>query len=222
MTGNSDRQRLRIQFRKEDPARFLSHLDLMATLEYALRRARLPVELSEGFNPRPRLSLAAPLAVGYTGEREILEFGLRERLDPDLVRARLQGVLPAGIVLSEVTDVDPKAGKGAAARVESAVYRVTLPAPVTDLEPRTRMLLARDQIEVNEERDDARRTRDIRPFIRGIAAMDQQTLELDLAMGDAGSVRPETLLDLLGIPRYGARIRRLRIHLRDVDEETAG
>ena len=70
-----------LTFRKHEGARFLSHLDLQATLEYGMRRAGLPLELSEGFNPRPRYSLVAALPLGYVGEHELLEMTLRDDLE---------------------------------------------------------------------------------------------------------------------------------------------
>ena len=65
--SESNVQKLTVTFRKGEDARFLSHLDLTATLEYAVRRARLPVALSEGFSPRPT-SLGGRLSgVGVRG-----------------------------------------------------------------------------------------------------------------------------------------------------------
>ena len=57
-------QRLRIRFRRGLAVKFVSHLDIMRLWQRALIRAGMPLAYSEGFNPRPRLSLAAPLAVG--------------------------------------------------------------------------------------------------------------------------------------------------------------
>ena len=33
-----------------------------------MRRANIPVDLTEGFHPKPKLSFAAPLAVGITSQ----------------------------------------------------------------------------------------------------------------------------------------------------------
>ena len=58
--------RLRIKFSRGEQLKFLSHLDLMRLWERALRRAGINPAYSEGFSPHPRISLAAPLAVGVT------------------------------------------------------------------------------------------------------------------------------------------------------------
>jgi radical SAM-linked protein len=37
--------------------RYISHLDLMRLFMRAMRRADLPLKMSEGFSPHPKLSL---------------------------------------------------------------------------------------------------------------------------------------------------------------------
>jgi radical SAM-linked protein len=209
---SEERQRLRLIFRKGDGARFLSHLDLMSTLEFALRRARLPTELSEGFNPRPRISLAAPLAVGHTGEREILEVTLRHPVNPTEVGERLQAALPAGITILSVSELPPE-GKTAASRVTTATYRVELPDERDDLEDRAAEILARERIDVEEVRDGKIRRRDIRSMLLSVEARDRRTLAITTIFEVAGSARPEQILEFLGLPLEGTHISREEIAL---------
>ncbi len=206
-------QRLRILFRKGEGARFLSHLDLMATFEYAARRARLPVELSEGFNPRPRMSAAAPLALGHVGEEEILEIALRHTLPLEEVQGHLQAVMPPGITIRSVQEIPP-GQKSAASRLRSASYRVELPDPVPDLRSRVEHLLGQAVTEIEEQRQDRVRKRDLRPFILSLRALDFGTLHMLVRLDAEGTVRPEQVLQLLSIPGDGARITRERIELR--------
>ena len=203
------RQRLHVIFRKGEGTRFLSHLDLQSTLESSMRRARLPLEFSEGFSPRPKMSLVSPLPLGYTGEREILEITLHEFLPPGEVLSRLQAAVPEGIAIREVVEV-PVEGKSAASKLLSASYEVELPEPVPDLPGRLQSLLDRTTIEVEEERDRTVRRRNIRPSILDLHADGDQRFLLTAAY-DGGTVRPEQILDLLGLPRDGARITRTGI-----------
>ena len=96
-TGNPERyngvesfsqvkQNIRIRFSKQGDIRFISHHDLMRLFERALRRAQLPVATSEGFHPRPRISLPMPLSVGFTGHSEVADVGLREWMRPEELR----------------------------------------------------------------------------------------------------------------------------------------
>lgn len=208
-------QRLKIVFRKGEGARYLSHLDLMATFEYAIRRARLPVDLSEGFNPRPRMSLAAPLPLGYTGEREILEITLRSIVETPEVRERLQRALPAGVSISSVEEV-PAGRRTSASRLRSAVYRIELPTPAPDLQSRVDELLNRSTLPVEEHREGTVRRRDLRPLLGSLESTPSgDGLRLVVRLDSEGTARPEQILDLLSVPRDGARITRERIELND-------
>jgi radical SAM-linked protein len=68
--------RFRIAFAKTNAMRFTSHLDLQRTWERTIRRARLPLSYSQGFNPRPKINLAAALPLGFTSSCEIAEIWL--------------------------------------------------------------------------------------------------------------------------------------------------
>ena len=67
---------VRIQFEKKGGAAYISHLDLMKTLQRALLRAQLPVKYTEGFNPHIYLSILVPLSTGYQSEYDLCDFGL--------------------------------------------------------------------------------------------------------------------------------------------------
>lgn len=205
-------QKLTVTFRKGERARFLSHLDLTAMLEYAVRRARLPVSLSEGFSPRPRLSVAASLALGYVGEAEILEITLRESVDPTAAAERLRGVLPDGIEIISVEQADLGA-KTAASRLRSAVYRIDLKVPVENLPQRVDELLLRPTLEVEEPREGHIRRRDLRPMILRLEALTPSSLHLTVRMDGEGSVRPEQVLKLMELPTEAVRVTRERIVL---------
>ena len=58
--------RIRVTFAKTEPMRFTSHLDLFRAWERTFRRAGLPILFSQGYNPRPRMQLAAALPLGFT------------------------------------------------------------------------------------------------------------------------------------------------------------
>ena len=54
------RQRVRIRFRKQGDLRLIGHRDLVRCLERLFRRAGLPLGMSEGFHPKPRMSFPRP------------------------------------------------------------------------------------------------------------------------------------------------------------------
>ncbi len=205
-------QRLTVTFRKAGSARFLSHLDLTAVFEYAVRRAHLPVALSEGFNPRPKISVAASLALGYVGEAELLEIVMREPVQCEDALTRLQACLPAGIELVTVDELPPN-GRSAAARLQSADYRIELPCPVPDLSNRVAGLLAETSSIQEEVRDGVVRRRDIRPMISALECTSASSLRMSVTLDGGGSVRPDHILERLGVPVEGSVITRERLIL---------
>lgn len=94
----------RLLFSKTGRARFISHLDLMRTFQRAFLRAGIAIKHTEGFNPHAFVSIALPLSVGYSSQCEILEFGLTEGAVTEEVPARLNAVLPEGILVLECYD----------------------------------------------------------------------------------------------------------------------
>ena len=66
----------RLQFEKKENAVWISHLDLMRVFQRAFKRARLPLTHTQGFNPRPSVSIALPLSVGIESSCELLDFDL--------------------------------------------------------------------------------------------------------------------------------------------------
>jgi hypothetical protein len=115
-------RRYRVAFSKTGDARFLSHRQVMDTLERSLRAIRAPARFTEGFNPHIRLSMGPALPVGYEG--------LAEAFDVDCTAPLRQGHLeaanlrlPEGLQLLEARDLLPGApslGKLAA----TARYRI--------------------------------------------------------------------------------------------------
>lgn len=77
--------------------RFISHLDLMRLLTRAFRRAALPVKMTQGFNPHPRLSMKRALKLGVESDHEEASVVLTRRMDEQEFTTKLQRQLPEGI-----------------------------------------------------------------------------------------------------------------------------
>ncbi len=93
--------KLRLRFKKTGRAIYISHLDLMKTVQRAFSRADYVLKYSEGFNPRPQLSFALPLSVGTGSVCEILDFKLKEDAELSDLPTRLNAALPEGIEVIE-------------------------------------------------------------------------------------------------------------------------
>lgn len=102
-------EKLRMRFSKAGRAVWLSHLDLMRTIQRAFLRAGYPLKYSEGFNPHAQISILLPLSVGVGSVCELMDFQLTEDVDVDEIPSRLSAVMPEGIEVLEAYPAETKA-----------------------------------------------------------------------------------------------------------------
>jgi radical SAM-linked protein len=210
-----NRYRLRITFAKQGVLKYSSHLDLMRVWARSLRRAAVPLVYSQGFNPRPKLQLAAALPLGHSAGHELLDVWLEAPVDPADLAAALAPVLPEGL---HVRDVRPVKTYLPAAQtlVVAAEYRVTVewdePAPA--VQARVDAALAAESL---PHRRRGKRY-DLRPLIDAIRLercdAGQVVLGMRLSCGQHGTGRPEAVLDVMGMRDAFAQYHRERLILR--------
>lgn len=208
-------QRIRIRFGQDGPLRFVGHHDLARTWERVLRRAEAPLEYSQGFNPRPRMQLAAALPVGASSQSELLDVWLTRRFHPlDDWIGRLQATSPQGLTVLAVEDV-PIREPALPALVTHAEYTLTPLDPALDRETllaRVEALLHAETIE--RERGNGKRY-DLRPLIRDLVVRNDGVIWADLVAGSAGVGRADELVDALGLTLSQLRAHRIQLHLRE-------
>jgi hypothetical protein len=129
--GAPPTQRVRITFSKGRPIRFIGHLDLARLWERAMRRERLPLAYTLGYTPHPRLVFAAPLALGSTGARELMDAYFTRSLDHLDLRRALDRQLPAGCEVIDLQEV-PLTAASLQSSVRWASYRVEAIAAAPD------------------------------------------------------------------------------------------
>ncbi|MCF0124110.1 MAG: DUF2344 domain-containing protein [Ruminiclostridium sp.] len=87
----------RILFSKSGTARYISHLDLMHTMERAFLRAGITIRHTAGFHPHPYVSIPLPLPLGFSSQCEVMEFGLEAGSTVEALPEQMNKVLPEGI-----------------------------------------------------------------------------------------------------------------------------
>lgn len=93
----------RLLFSKKGNAVWISHLDLMRLFQRAFKRAGLPLTHTQGFNPRPSVSIALPLSVGVESSCELLDFDLEgDPVSDEEIQERLNRLLVEGIRVLQV------------------------------------------------------------------------------------------------------------------------
>jgi len=211
-------QRLRLTFSRGEELKYISHLDLMRLWQRALRRADIPLVYSQGFSPHPRLSLAAPLAVGVTSGGELIDIFLERRVSPHFFIKMVREQLPHGIDISEVVEV----GLGLPSlqsQVRYAEYKVIVD---TDKKPNEvasaiGSLLSSDELPWQHARDKEVRKYDLRTLIEDIWVIEnhppEYTLGMKLRCDSSGTGRPEQVLSALGFTVHPKSIHRTKLIL---------
>ncbi len=210
MTEAITQYRLRITFSKLEMLRFIGHLDLAKTWERVLRRAELPLVYSQGFNPQPKIQLASALSLGISSDCELLDIWLREPLSAEDLAARLNAVSPDGLVTTTVMEVPLKA-PALQTLLAGAHYRITVDE-VDDAELRRRIttLLAADFI----ERQRRKKNYDLRALIFDLVPDGDGAFRAHLSLGQAGTGRPDEVLDAMNLDAKQAGIHRYAIDLK--------
>ncbi len=219
MNDVKDFTTVRIVFSKTGRARYISHLDLNRTMTRAVRRAGLPIWYTEGFNRHPYLTFAAPLSLGFEGERETMDLRLEQEMAMVELTARLDAVMPEGLHILSAAPAVKKAGE-----VDKAVYRLALNCPVQAVEA----LLSQESIPVQKRTKKKELvTVELKPVLEAaqgvVSACDNGTQwELTLPMGSELSVNPSLIITALreqqNLPELSAQVRRLRVLARDGSE----
>jgi radical SAM family uncharacterized protein/radical SAM-linked protein len=211
----------RIRFAKLGRAAFLGHLDLMRLLARSFRRADLPLAVTRGFSPKPRVSFGPALGLGVPSLGELVDVDLehvvpglrsweigdaaRTELAADEVRDRLAAVCPPGIEIQACAIVrlaghptagaHPDAGLG---KLIDAVDIVIQPAAdgiahdAARLQRIAAALLARSEVKV----------------ARGDKLVDVRALVLELdVIADEAALKLCAALDWAHGPVLRARVR---------------
>lgn len=103
--------KIRLRFKKTGRAIYISHLDLMHTMQRGFSRAGYELKYSEGFNPHPIISIILPLSVGCSSVCELMDFRLKQECRLDRLPVELTAVMPEGIEAIEAYEPLRKAAE---------------------------------------------------------------------------------------------------------------
>ncbi len=210
----TQRCRCRIRFGKNGPLRYTSHLDLVRIWERTLRRAGVPLIYSQGFNPRPKIQLAAALPLGYASTAEVLDIWITDA--PPSLEAllhRLRETAPEGLSIDTITTIDWN-GPALQTLTHGAAYEVLIGDEISREELETRIGALLTQPKIMRERRGKRY--DLRPLIHKLEIWDEQPLHLKMVLTLSqkdGTGRPDEILDALGLDAITAKTTRTAIFL---------
>ena len=193
--------RMMVVFEKGAPLRYIGHLDLMRTVQRALRRSNLPVKYSNGFNPHIRLSFAAPLSVGVIGLRELMEVPVEDGLTEDAFVTRMNAVLPSCLQIRFCRSV-PDEFPALMSLVAGADYRITFAKTEEGKKAAAQFdaFMALDSYVAQRRTKSGENPCDIRPFVidgRMTETDAEYMIELRTIATQAGMLKPSLWFDSL-------------------------
>ena len=202
-----------VRFKVEGSLRFLSHGETLKLFQRACVRAGLRIRYSEGFNPRPRLSLPLPRPVGVESQDELLCLRVEREPLPEAdiadesaatdqesgIMAALARQLPQGCELLSVATLVA----GASFQPRSATYVLPVRRDYLseELKATIERILASEHLPLRRPIDESGlrfKNVDVRSFLKSIKLEDESII-VECEIRPDGSVRVDELLMLLGL-----------------------
>jgi radical SAM-linked protein len=199
-----------IKFRIGGALRFLSHAQTLSVFQRACVRAGIEIRYSQGFNPRPRLSLPLPRPVGVTSDDEMLCIRIRKSTSPQKdsittqVRNSISAQLPQGFELLSVSVVE--ANTSFQPCLATYVLALRKEYINEELKATVKCLLTSDSLDIQRRitktksrtrhRESKVKNIDVRGFLESIE-LDSDGIIIRCKINPAGSIRVEEILSLL-------------------------
>ena len=216
-------------FEKGESVRWLGHLDILRTIERAVRRAALPIAFSGGFNPREKISFAAALSVGITGANEIMLLELTEPLASDLILERLNAALPPGLRFHFCDEMEANDSREKMSLYDRGEYKVICEISpgltYEDASLAAERFLAQISILVQREKEGRTKEIELRPNIYALALPQEDftgagrcAVVMIVGQGESGTARPAEVIAALSreLPELCLRrAQRVRLIRRD-------
>ena len=209
--------RLRVVFRKTGRLSMLSHLEIARALERAVRRAKLPFAVSQGFSPHMRIAFGAALPVGVGGTAEYFDLFLERYVAPDKALAALVAASAVDLAPSSCAYIDHRAPAASVAFPISA-YESVLSRDVE------RLVIPETVTVVRKKKE---KTLVVSDFVRGEVAVSGARVSFELEAKPTGSLRPDVFLgacvkatvDAGGAPSDLRVVSTMRVGQRTLDGE---
>lgn len=145
----------------------------MRTIQRVIRRAKLPVDYSKGFNPHMNLSIAQPLSVGMYSVGDYMDVVFTEEIDESYTKKALNENMPSGIKVFEVIKVkEGNEGRKipqSMALVDAAKYVIKIKYEQTEkLNKEIELLKENSQWTIMKKSKSGEKLVDIKPLVKNI------------------------------------------------------
>ncbi|MGL5544622.1 MAG: TIGR03936 family radical SAM-associated protein [Cetobacterium sp.] len=113
----------RIFFDKYGEMRFISHLDMLRFADRLLKKAHIPMKYTQGFHPRPKISLGNPISLGTEAFNELMDIELSEMMTNEEVLEKMNSAAVPGFRVNKVETIEDK--KSIVDTYTNALFQIT-------------------------------------------------------------------------------------------------
>jgi len=208
IVGLIELEKILIQYEIDGALKYLSHLELMRALERSFRRAGIEIEVSQGFNPRPKISYGPAHPVGMGSLAEYMIVDIKEQMSESELKEKISYALPKGLSVHRAKYI-PRKNPSIMSMVQSAAYRVEIEVggDVSGLESLINRLRSEERLLVRHKGKEkwVETNQSILDWhiekLTGKVAI----FYILLSAGDKNSVRPEIVIEKLSemFPQLG-------------------
>ena len=185
-----------LKYGRGEEVKYISHLDFVRFIHRVIRRADLPMEFSQGFNPHPIMTVAMPLSVGVTSDSEYMKIGFDGDFTEEYIKNTLNENMPKGFEILAVRKDEGK--KYDFSKLDRAEYIVKIE---TNDNFDIKTFLENKELKVMKKSKSGIKEADIRPYIHNISEVSEEenalTLKMCLAAGNIYNLKPETVIDAM-------------------------
>lgn len=220
MDKNTPTVRHRIMFSTEKTLAYVSVLELTTIWERSLRRAGIPLRYSQGYNPRPKMNVAAPLPVGCSTEADYLDIWLESGMTSGAIAIALQEKTPIHLHVRDVCPVDLEEPM-LSEQLISAEYIVWLEGPPRSvLEEKVSTLMTAESVMLPRRGWKHRgKTYNIRALILDVQLTpersgDWNSLQMHLLARPGATGRPDEVVKAMNLTGALRRYARTLLHLK--------
>ena len=204
-------QLVRVKYCKDGAIKYISHLNLAQVFTRTLRRADIPVVISNGFNPRFRISFGPPLPLGISSTSEYLDIRIKAEIKVEELIGRLNLVLPQGLKILQAKII-PSPADSLVKVIDRASYIITLKIKEKlldstaknqenelrklkqEIEKNNKIFLNLDEINVEKQTKNGSKRVDIKSSILDIKVQNFKSpilkLSLKIRIGQQGNLNP--------------------------------
>ena len=189
----------RVYFNKCEDMRYISHLDLLRFFERLMTKGSIPVKYSQGFHPRPKISLGNPISLGTEAYNEVMDFELEVEMSNEELKERFNSQNILGFKVERVEDLNDKIS--IVDRFKTGIYHIH--GNEEDI-LKIKAVLDRDDLIERKEKKGKIVERNLRDKIESYAVLDKNTIVLNLLNSS-----PNVFIDLAEVPQGELDIKKM-------------